>query len=374
MNIIMEDELAMKKTLSILLSFIMLFSVLSAMPAAVSAQSQYKRVTVTENYDYANEVLKKVNKERSAVGAPALKMDSSLLQTAMLRGAELVVSFDHVRPNGTICFEANDKMFGENIAMGYSSPTAVMNGWMDSSGHRSNILSENYQSIGIGCVQYNGTWYWVQCFGFDAGDGVTKSGKSTKDVLVSVSEQAETKYDTAVSKKKIKTVTLSKTSYTYDGKTKKPSVTVKDSQGKTVSSQYYTVSYSAGRKNVGKYTVTVKGKGNYSGTIQKTFTIKPKATSISKLTSGKKKFTVKWKKQATQTTGYQIQYSTSSKFKNTKTVTVSGNKTTSKTVGKLTGKKRYYVRVRTYKTVKVNGKNTKNYSAWSKAKTVTTKK
>lgn len=174
---------------------------------------------------------------------------------------------------------------------------------------------------------------------------------------------------------KIKSAALSSASYTYDGKVKKPSVTVKDSKGKTVSSKYYTVTYASGRKNVGQYTVTIKFKGNYSGTLKRTFTIKPKSASISKVTAGSKKLTVKWKKQATQTTGYQIQYSTDKNFKkNNKTVTVSKNKTTTKTISKLKGKKKYYVRIRTYKTVKVSGKSTKIYSSWSKAKSITTKK
>lgn len=172
---------------------------------------------------------------------------------------------------------------------------------------------------------------------------------------------------------KASNISLSATTYTYDGKAKKPSVTVKDNRGKKISSANYTVSYAKGRKNVGTYSVTVKFKGNYSGTVKKTFTIKPKSTSISKLTAGRKKFTVKWKKQTTQTTGYQIKYSTSSKFKNAKTVTVSKNKTTSKTVSKLKAKKKYYVRIRTYKTVKAGGKSTKIYSSWSKAKTVKVK-
>ena len=172
-----------------------------------------------------------------------------------------------------------------------------------------------------------------------------------------------------------KTITLSATSYTYDGKAKKPTVTVKDSKGKKIAASNYTVTYASGRKNVGTYTVTIKFKGNYSGTVKKTFTIKPKATTLSSVTAGKKKFTVKWKKLTTQTTGYQIQYSTDKNFKkNNKTVTVSKNKTTSKSVSKLTAKKKYYVRIRTYKTVKVNGKSTKIYSSWSKAKSVTTKK
>lgn len=168
-----------------------------------------------------------------------------------------------------------------------------------------------------------------------------------------------------------KTVTLSSTSYVYNGKVKKPSVTVKDSKGKKVSSSNYAVTYQSGRKNVGTYTVTVKFKGNYSGTVKKTFTIKPKSTSVSKLTAKTKGFTVKWKKQSTQVTGYQIQYSTSSKFtsKTTKTATVGKNSTTSKTISKLSKKKKYYVRIRTYKTV--NGK--KIYSAWSSTKSVKTK-
>ena len=148
---------------------------------------------------------------------------------------------------------------------------------------------------------------------------------------------------------------------------------MKDDKGEKVSSENYTVSYAKGCKNVGTFAATVKFKGNYSGTVRKTFTIKPKSTSISKLTAGRKKFTVKWKKQAAQTTGYQIQYSTSSKFKNAKTVTVSKNKTTGKTVSKLKAKKKYYVRIRTYKMVKAGGKSTKIYSPWSKAKTVKVK-
>lgn len=172
-----------------------------------------------------------------------------------------------------------------------------------------------------------------------------------------------------------KTITLSTTSYTYNGKVKKTGVTVKGSNGKTISSSNYTVTYSSGRKNVGTYKVTIKFKGNYSGTVNKTFTIVPKSTSISKITASKKRFTVKWNKQTTQTTGYQIQYSTDKNFKkNNKTVAVNKNSTTSKTISKLSSKKKYYVRIRTYKTVTVNGKSTKIYSAWSKSKTVTTKK
>ena len=174
---------------------------------------------------------------------------------------------------------------------------------------------------------------------------------------------------------KVSNIKLNKTAYTYNGKVQKPSVTVKDSKGKALKNGTdYKISYPKGIKNVGKYTVKVTLKGNYSGNKSMTYNINPKGTGVSKVTAAKKGFKVTWKKQATQTTGYQVQYSTSSKFKSAKTVTISKNKTTSKSVSKLSAKKKYYVRVRTYKTVKIGGKSVKLYSGWSKAKSVTTKK
>ena len=174
---------------------------------------------------------------------------------------------------------------------------------------------------------------------------------------------------------KASNIKLSKTAYTYNGKVQKPSVTVKNSKGKALKNGTdYKISYPKGMKNVGKYTVKVTLKGNYSGSKSMTYNINPKGTSVSKVTAAKKGFKVTWKKQTTQTTGYQVQYSTSSKFKSAKTVTISKNKTTSKSVNKLSAKKKYYVRVRTYKTVKIGGKSVKLYSGWSKAKSVTTKK
>lgn len=167
-----------------------------------------------------------------------------------------------------------------------------------------------------------------------------------------------------------KSISLSKTSYTYDGKAKKPSVTIKDRKGKKIDKSNYTVKYSK-NKNIGTATVTVTFVGDkYYGEMTKTFKINPKGTSLSSTKASKKAFTAKWKKQSTKTDGYQIQYSTDKNFKkNNKTVTVKGNKTTSKKVNGLKAKKKYYVRVRTYKTVS----NKKYYSSWSKAKSVTTK-
>ena len=130
------------------------------------------------------------------------------------------------------------------------------------------------------------------------------------------------------------------------------------------------MSYAKGRKYVGKYAVKITFKGKYSGTKTLYFTIKPKATSISSLTAGSKKFTVKWKKQATQTTGYQVQVATNKKFKkNKKTVTIKKQKTTKTTVKKLKAKKKYYVRIRAYK----QSQGKKIYGAWTKTKTIKVK-
>ena len=130
----------------------------------------------------------------------------------------------------------------------------------------------------------------------------------------------------------------------------------------------YSVTYK-NNKNVGKASVTVKFGGDYSGSKTLYFTINPKNTSISKLSAIKKGFNVSIKKYTTQTTGYQIQYSTDKNFKKgNKTLTLS-NKTTSKKVTKLKSGKKYFVRIRTYKTVG----GTKYYSAWSKSKAVTAK-
>ncbi|MDO5549486.1 MAG: leucine-rich repeat domain-containing protein [Eubacteriales bacterium] len=170
-----------------------------------------------------------------------------------------------------------------------------------------------------------------------------------------------------------KTMVLSKTAYTYNKKVRKPSVTVKDANGKTITASNYTVSYASGRKNVGTYKITVKFKSSnqkYTGSLKESFTIVPKATTIRSVTAASKGFTVKWNKQTTQTTGYQIQYAANKEFRGAKTVSVSKNKTVSRKVKKLKAKKKYYVRLRTYKVV--GGK--KHYSSWTKSKTVTTKK
>lgn len=161
-------------------------------------------------------------------------------------------------------------------------------------------------------------------------------------------------------------ISLSATKYTYNGKVRKPSVTVKDANGKKLTeNKEYTVSYSSGCKKVGSYKVTVKMKGDYSGTKAITFKINPKGTTVSKLTAGNKKLNVSIKK-ASGVSGYEVEYSLKSNFKSSKKKATT---TPTVTIKSLKAKKTYYVRVRTYKTVK--GK--KYYSSWSAYKYKKTK-
>lgn len=163
---------------------------------------------------------------------------------------------------------------------------------------------------------------------------------------------------------------LVKTSLVYNGKVQKPAVVAKDKDGKTIEASAYTVKYASGCKNVGQYSVKVTFKNGYKGTYTKTFKILPKGTKLKSVKAGKKRLTAKWSKQKTQTTGYQIQYTTDKKFKKSvKITTLPQNKYASKTVKKLKKNKRYYVRIRTYKKV---GK-TIYPSAWSRAKNIKVK-
>lgn len=163
-------------------------------------------------------------------------------------------------------------------------------------------------------------------------------------------------------------VKLSTSTYTYNGKVKTPGVKV-SVNGTVLTKDNYSVSYGKGRKNVGKYTVKVTLKNDYAGSRTVSFKINPPKSAVKKLKKGKKSFSVYVKKQSKQTSGYQVQYSTSKKFKSPKAKSLTSYKKTKLKVKKLKKHKKYYVRVRTYKKV---GK-AKYYSSWSSVKSVKTK-
>lgn len=104
---------------------------------------------------------------------------------------------------------------------------------------------------------------------------------------------------------RIQSASVSRTTFTYDGKKKQPAVSVVDSAGKTINAQYYTVSYQ-NNESVGTASAVITFKGNYLGTLVKRFDINPQTTHITNVKARNKGFEAKWKKQASQTTGYQL--------------------------------------------------------------------
>ena len=120
---------------------------------------------------YAEQVVALVNAERAKAGLPALKIKSDITAAANVRAKEIKQSFSHTRPNGSNFSSAlkeqgvSFRSSGENIAWGQKSPEHVMNAWMNSAGHRANILNKNFNHIGVGYYQdEKGVKYWVQLF------------------------------------------------------------------------------------------------------------------------------------------------------------------------------------------------------------------
>ena len=121
--------------------------------------------------DYAAEVVSLVNKERAKSGLSALTVDAKVQQAAQVRAQEQQTVFSHTRPDGTSCFTAlkdagvSYTAAGENIAMGQTSPAQVMQDWMNSDGHRKNIMNSSFTKIGVGFYKdANGKMYWSQMF------------------------------------------------------------------------------------------------------------------------------------------------------------------------------------------------------------------
>ena len=123
----------------------------------------------TEN-PYIARVVELVNEERAKVNLPALTMSKSLNNAAQIRAVETTQSFSHTRPNGksfSSVLSENNITFrgaGENIAWGQKSPETVVNAWMNSSGHRANILNKKFTTIGVGYYLNGSTPYWCQLF------------------------------------------------------------------------------------------------------------------------------------------------------------------------------------------------------------------
>ena len=160
--------------------------------------------------DYAYQVAAIVNRERAANGLPILKYSDKLSEAANIRAKEIQTYFSHTRPDGRSCFTAvtdsgiRYRYIGENIAYGQRTPEEVMNAWMNSSGHRANILNNNVEYIGIGVAKRNGICYWTQFFALAdglSGDVITFSEQpqSTTNVTAAVSTTSQSTTTATVS-------------------------------------------------------------------------------------------------------------------------------------------------------------------------------
>lgn len=211
--------------------------------------------------------------------------------------------------------------------------------------------------------------------GTTPGNDSSKDNDGNTDGTISTPPTHTQPIKTYIEKGKITPTTIT---LTY-GTTAKIRIAAKGRTTCFVTNKKIAVLTSSGKlvpKNTGVTTLKVKAdaSGKYKGrTITYRLIVLPKKETVTYAKSLKAgQFTLKWKKD-TRATGYQVQYSTSSKFakKATKTILVKNSRITKKTIQKLSGGKKYYVRVRAYKTMKINGKKTNRYGAWSRRKAVT---
>lgn len=139
-------------------------------------------------YDYAYQVLDLVNQERAKKNRNPVTMDKNLLECAMTRAEELTVYASHTRPNGSICFSAFPYFEdpSENLAINQGTPEEVMESWIESSGHYTNIMNSKNVSAGIGCYSQNGHLYWIQCFSSHATETCTQPANQTVSPVLSV--------------------------------------------------------------------------------------------------------------------------------------------------------------------------------------------
>ena len=140
-----------------LLSVAVIF-LLSGMSVALAAEN------------FAVEVLNLVNAERARVGAALLRLADDLQEESAIRAREIVQSFSHTRPNGSDCFTVmrnRGRTWGENIAAGHASAQETVEQWMNSDGHRENILNPRFRELGVGYAYEDYSTYqhyWVQLF------------------------------------------------------------------------------------------------------------------------------------------------------------------------------------------------------------------
>lgn len=305
-------------------------------------------ISGTQNYTYASQVITLLNEQRVNNGLSPLTADSALTAAAMQRAAETVIYFSHTRPNGSRCFTAFDGGWrGENIAAGQADPDEVITGWMNSTGHRKNILEANYTSVGVGCFNYKGINFWVQCFSDITADGSVRTGTASATAAVSASTDyinmsgklAENTFSSA-GETTIFTVSNNNVGWTY--------ITA------TVDSSSFNYSSSSSAAKVdptGNVTIAGGGtaiitaatkKGSLSVSDTLTSTAPSLTPSITSITAGSGKVDLSWS-SVSGAANYAVYYTANGKWYNAGTTTA-----LKMTVSGLTGGTRYGFAVKAY--------------------------
>ena len=305
-------------------------------------------ISGTQNYTYASQVITLLNEQRVNNGLSPLTADSTLTAAAMQRAAETVIYFSHTRPNGSRCFTAFDGGWrGENIAAGQADPDEVITGWMNSTGHRKNILEANYTSVGVGCFNYKGINFWVQCFSDITADGsvrtgtasATAAGSASTDYINMSGKLAENTFSSA-GETTIFTVSNNNVGWTYI------TATVDSSSFNYSSSSSAAKVDSAGNVTVaggGTAIITAatkKGSLSVSDTLTSTA---PRLTpSITSITAGSGKVDLSWS-SVSGAANYAVYFTANGKWYNAGTTTA-----LKMTVSGLTGGTRYGFAVKAY--------------------------
>lgn len=146
-------------------------------------------ITVERNYDYAKQVLELVNQERIKAGVDTVKMDEELTEAAMVRAMETTVVYAHGRTNSKPMRTLTSVIAMENAGCARSTSEEIMDAWMNSDGHKRNILDASWKSVGIGCIKYKDTYFWTQLFSEKEPTGTLKSGYTTNSETIEVASK-----------------------------------------------------------------------------------------------------------------------------------------------------------------------------------------
>lgn len=146
-------------------------------------------ITVERNYDYAKQVLELVNQERIKAGVGTVKMDEELTEAAMTRSKEITAVYAHARTNFLSMRTLVPVIVMENAGCARNTPQEIMDAWMNSDGHKRNILDSSWKSVGIGCIKYKDTYFWIQLFSQKEPTGTLRSGYTTNVESIEVSSR-----------------------------------------------------------------------------------------------------------------------------------------------------------------------------------------